>query len=132
MPWSYDIDSERRFIQTRFFGVITLEDAESFYRASKADPRFDPMFAELIDLTDADSTQFPTGKIRERADAAPKITARRAIVVSNDLAFGLARMYSTYVDINGGALVNVFRDRAEAMSWLEVPDKSPAHAQRQV
>jgi hypothetical protein len=46
--------------------------------------------------------------------AAP--TARRAIVVSSDVAFGMARMYSI---LSGREeLIQVFRDRSSALRWI--------------
>ncbi len=45
---------------------------------------------------------------------------RCAIVVSEDLEFGLARMWSVYVDGSWNVEASVFRNVAEALEWLAV------------
>jgi len=123
----HEIDPARKLIQTTVTGVITPAEADAFYRALRADPAFDPTFSELMDTTQADSSQMSSGKIRDSANRSPYVgTSRRAILVGSNLAFGLARLYSTHVDINGGPLVNVFRKREEALRWLGLTSEPSA------
>lgn len=131
MPWSYEIDVSRKLIQTTLWGTMTPAEADTLYHALKNDPAFDPTFSELMDTTKVDSSQMSTSKVRESAKRSPYVGAsKRAILVGSDLAFGLARVYSTYVDINGGPLVNVFRKREEALRWLGVSGEPSASGAR--
>jgi hypothetical protein len=45
-----------------------------------------------------------------------------AIVASEELVFGLGRMFQTYSDLQGRSHVGVFRSRDEARSWLSSVD----------
>ena len=44
--------------------------------------------------------------------------ARLALLVSTDLQFGLARLGGAYLEMEG-LQVRVYRDRSEALTWLE-------------
>ena len=41
-----------------------------------------------------------------------------AILVTNDLEFGMARMWNAYVEERVDLEIRVFRDESEARSWL--------------
>lgn len=45
--------------------------------------------------------------------------ARSALVVSEDLAFGLARMYGTHLSEEIRDLTRVFKDKDAALAWLK-------------
>ena len=48
--------------------------------------------------------------------------ARRAVVVSTDVAFGLARMFGTYREtISSKDQIRIFRDIRDAEQWLGLP-----------
>ena len=131
MPWSYEIDPARRLIRTTLAGTFSAAEADALYLALRNDPAFDPTFSELMDATQADGSGISTGKVRQSANRNLFTGAsRRAILVSNDLSFGLARLYSTHVDINGGPLVNVFRKREEALRWLGLTSEPSASTSR--
>lgn len=69
-------------------------------------PSAEPWTSDEV-LTWADYLVACKGRIGERC----------AIVVSNTLHYGLARMISAYAD-GSGVAVRVFRERATAMRWL--------------
>lgn len=50
----------------------------------------------------------------------PSVRSKFAIVASDDLHFGLGRMYGAYRDLKGSEAktVQVFRTREEAEKWL--------------
>ncbi len=88
---SYRILPERNLIVTRAHGVLREEELLARKRALLS---------------------------QDEADAAKLEGCRLAIVASEDLVYGMARMYEMQV----GALppsVGVFRDMAEAEAWLE-------------
>ncbi len=59
----------------------------------------------------------PAGRSRrqEGADGPHKL----ALVLSRDVAFGMARMYQSLTESNEQNHVGVFRDIDEAKAWLE-------------
>jgi hypothetical protein len=76
----------------------------------------------LLDLRRV--TRFDTGTldIRARADTPrhmPPRFARIAVLVGDDLGFGLARMYQAFAgDRYPADRFQVFKDRSEAVRWL--------------
>jgi hypothetical protein len=118
MPADYQIDRAHRVVYSRAWGALTDEDLANNRAALFADPAFDPGLAQLYDLTDVTEVKVTSVSLLQLAMTsrfAP--TARRAVVVSSDEAFGMARMYSI---LSGHEeLIQVFRDRAGAMRWLE-------------
>ncbi len=82
------------------------------------DPRFAPDFSQLYDLTAVTEIGLtPTG-MRALANRSPfDRDARRAIVVSSDVAFGMARMYQMIAD-SDPTQFRIFRDVNEAFAWL--------------
>ena len=122
MPWSCFIDVQQRLVFTQMTGVVTPADIEAEMQAVKSDPNFDPSFNHLIDGFDSKpAPDFPTDKIRELGSHTIfDKNVRRALVVSGDLAFGLARMFGTYREIHGELNLQVFRSREAALHWLGV------------
>jgi len=127
MAWSYFIDLPQRLVFTQITGVVTPADIQAEREAVKADPNFDPSFNHLVDAFDSKpAPDFPTEKIRELGSSTIfNKNVRRAIVVSGDLAFGLARMFATYREIHGEANLQVFRSREAALNWLGVTQPIP-------
>ncbi|HEU5079526.1 MAG TPA: hypothetical protein VFT72_09940 [Opitutaceae bacterium] len=119
MPCSYEIDSARGLVLVRLAGKFTYADVSALSETLKNDPRFDPSFSELVDVTESESAGMPVDRLRELAQhSIYSPQSRRAVLVKRELNFGLARVYGAYLEINGAAGVNVFRDRDEAMRWL--------------
>ena len=47
-----------------------------------------------------------------------RLSPRRAIVVKNDLEFGLARMFQTHRELAGETGIRVFRTLEEGLEWV--------------
>jgi len=122
MAWSYSIDLQQRTVFSSFAGTITPQDVQEEMNALKNDPKFDPAFNQVVDAFDGKvAPDFPTDKVRELgSNAIFDKKSRRAIIVQGDLAFGLARMFATYREINGETNLQVFRNREEAFHWMGV------------
>ncbi|HKD50273.1 MAG TPA: hypothetical protein VKB90_05730 [Candidatus Acidoferrum sp.] len=83
------------------------------------DPDFDPSFGEIADLTEVTQVEVSGDDIREIAQKnifSP--LSRRAIVVPNDVIFGLARMYEILRELQGESGIRVFRTLDEALDWV--------------
>jgi hypothetical protein len=104
-----------------FAGKVTGEQIihaqEEFY--SKA-----PMFFLLADFTQADLSVLTTDDLRTILSGAEKNGhvrkgGKTAVVVSGDLAFGMARMYEIMAEIQDLPFsVRSFRGQDEALTWL--------------
>ena len=96
-----------------------LETSDSL----RADPEFDPEYAELLDATQADVTQISTGAIRTQTEKTPLYSSksRRAVVVPTELGYGMARMFELLLG-GGAGEVRVFYSLKDAEAWVD-PDK---------
>ena len=91
-------------------------------RALIADPRFARNFHQLLDLRDVTNVQFTASTVRELARLNPfGAGARRAVVVTNDVVFGMARMYQILADESPDEL-QIFRKMDDALQWLGIAD----------
>ncbi len=124
MPVTYRIDPESRRIVTRCTGTTTLAEVLAHFDELELDANC-PVGADvLLDLSDMSSVpnigQMRTAAART-ADAARKVRfGSIAIVVGNDLLFGMARVFEAFTDTHF-ARTSVFRSREAAETWLEGP-----------
>ena len=83
------------------------------------DPDFSPKFSQLMDLTHVTGVALNAEDIRQLAKTnvfSPE--SRRAILVDNDLKFGLARMFEMFRDFHGEKGIRVFRNLDDALAWV--------------
>jgi hypothetical protein len=122
MPVTYTIDKERQLVISRVFDPATEGEVLEHNRKLKTDPQFDPTYRQLADMTDVTELLVPTNTVRDTAyDQAFAPGVRRAFVANKDGVFGMARMYALHAE-SLGQVVEVFRDRAEAVEWLGLDD----------
>jgi hypothetical protein len=129
MPTEFTIDPEHRVVVSRGSGVLTHADCLDHLLRMQADPRFNPDFNEIVDCRRFSHMDLSGQQISDLAGrSAFGRETRRAFVVASELQFGLARMFATYRQINGGQEVMVFRDMPSAISWLDLPAHFDAYA----
>ena len=77
-----------------FSGAFTLADGLSHQEKLVKDPDFAPSFSQLLDCTHVTKIELGPEDVRRLAQMSIfSCDSRRAILVSGDLAFGLARMF---------------------------------------
>ena len=119
MPFTTEVDHERREIRTRVQGSVTLEDIRlhlararsagalaypEIYDAREAQPHFSPAdVRRAVELL---------RELRKESELGPG-----AIVVGSDLAYGMLRMLEILVEDFLHA--RPFRSEEEAHRWLE-------------
>lgn len=124
MPASIGLDEELKARTVAFSGVVSAADVERVTNAISASD--DPGMDVVVDTRDVDRVAADPALIRSiagrraREDSARLRTPGRvAVVASKDFAFGMARMYETYIDLTGRATrYGVFRTMDEAIAWL--------------
>jgi hypothetical protein len=118
VPIDYAIDATRRLVLVTVYGALTVEEALAYQRRVRADPAFDPTYAQVCDLTGVTSENLSSGDLQTIAINAPyEPGARRAFVVRRDLGYGLGRMFQTFSASEPRGDVRIFRDIGEAMRW---------------
>lgn len=122
MPGAYTVDLARSLVLSRGWGVLTDRELLAHVRALTIDSRFAPHFRQFVDLRDVMDVQFTASTIREMVRLNPfGAGARRALVVTNDELFGMARMYQLMTD-ESPAELQIFRKADHAPQWLGIAD----------
>ncbi len=123
MPISYHIDVERRLVLTRASGTLTDADVLALKTRLTQDPDFVPGMRELSDCRGIERLDVTPAGVRAMVQQDQRQGAdgphRLALVLSKDVAFGMARMYQSLAGSNEQDHVGVFRDIDEAKAWLE-------------
>jgi hypothetical protein len=126
MPFSYKIDKERKLVMSTGYGVFTLADALAHQEKLRKDPDFDPSFCQLTDLTHVTKLDLRAEDVRRLAQASIFAhDSRRAILVTNDTAFGLARMFEILRSTFGEKGIQAFRNLDDALDWVLAKDTAP-------
>ncbi len=119
----YKIDKERRLVLSSGTGVLTKEDILGHMERLSKDPDFDPEFSQLTDFTKITALEIVPEDIRQFAQKnlfSPH--SRRALLVKDDLQFGLARMFEIHRELKGETGIRVFRTLDEALDWILAGD----------
>ncbi len=125
MPVSYRIDRERRIVFTEASGVLTDSDVIEFQRRLRDDPEFEPDFRQLADCRAIEEVGMTSQGVGEASSRSPfSQGSLRAIVVSSDVAFGMARMFEN-LRHEARDEIRVFREAEEARRWLGLEPTSP-------
>jgi hypothetical protein len=122
MPLSYQIDEERNLVLTTGSGILTDDDIIQHNASLLSDPGFEPGMRELSDIRGIDRLEVTTEGVDRMVQHderhAPEVKAHRlAIVASQDIVYGMARMYQSLTE-QTVANVRIFGDIEEARAWL--------------
>ncbi len=122
MPESYLIDSEHHVVFSQGTGVFTYAEYLGHMSRLRADPRFRPDFDQLVDCRTTTAFELSGDQIADLAARSIfSVQARRAFVVSSALQFGLSHVLASHLELRGESRVRIFRDRREALAWLDLP-----------
>ena len=122
MPITYQIDTDAHLVRTVATGVVVDADLRAHEDKLVVDPAFEPAMAQLVDGRTIERLDVSAEGIRqfvlnETRHAERLANHRVAILASENMVFGMARMYQTLSDVR----VGVFRSMAEAMAFLGRP-----------
>jgi hypothetical protein len=125
VPIDYRIDHEKRLVVAEGRATVTAEDVFEYQRKVWSHAEVSG-YDELIDMNTSEAIATgPQPRLRELADLSarsdpPDRWSRLAIVARSDVAFGVARQYQTYRQLNDRTRkeVAVFRGRQTALKWL--------------
>ena len=132
MPITFRIDHERKLVIARGYGRLT--DVELFSYQREAWSGKDVIgYNELVDMTLVSEIASPSA---QRLQALASIAAhmdpetlpsRFAIVAPGDLAYGLARMFQSYRELENTSTkdVRVFRVLSDALAFLKISEPVP-------
>lgn len=119
MPAFYKIDRERRLVLSTASGVLSLSDALSHMEKLSKDLDFDPRYSQIADFTQVTKIQLSAQDIHDLARRSIFSTqSRRAFIVPNDVAYGLARMFEMLRENQGETGIGIFRSLEDALDWV--------------
>lgn len=118
MPVEYTFDTKARVVRSVYTGSVTDGDIRAHRDRLAKDPGFDPGFHHLADASAVTHIHVSADVIRMLAfEEMFQDTVKRAIVVSGDETYGLARMFQSLTP-RAAEQTRVFQDLKEAEAWL--------------
>ena len=125
MPVTHEVNHERREMHTMADGPITMDDIRKHLTREHRDKGL--AYRELIEASRA-TAAFSSSDVRTtaeilRAYGQEGVLGSTAIVVGNDLAYGMIRMLAILLE--GVCELQPFRTRKEAERWLAGASASP-------
>ena len=124
MPLRYKIIEHKKLVYVIGDGEITLDELIAHIEELSKDPEYTPPMKKLVDYRQA-STMGPPNKdldifINKMSSYQNAFRNEKcAIVVNNDLDFGISRVYGAMIE-PANLETNVFRNFNEALQWLEI------------
>ena len=119
MPATFAIDKQRRLVISTGWDTLTPADILAHQEKLLKDPEVNTGFSQIMYLTRVTVFELQNGDIRMLAQKtifSPQ--SRRAIVVSNNVGYGLSRMFEMHRESFGETGIRVFRDLHEAVDWI--------------
>lgn len=129
MPADFFIDVPLATVFSKAMGQFGLSEAQDHMDRLLRHPDFRPEFRQLSDFREITKVTLTHPEISQLA--ARRIfsnTSKRAFVVSNNVQFGLSRMFGTLRAFEGETGIHVFRDMDKALAWLSLSAAPAASA----
>lgn len=131
MPISFQIEPARRLVAARAHGHLNYAEVTGYYHDLRAHVNFRSYCSEMVDLRDVQGVGITAVEISELArNSIFDPEAKRALVTSSDLVFGLCRMFTAYSSFYGQHKIGVFHEMEEGRRWLGFDDKPSAQSIR--
>jgi hypothetical protein len=120
MPVDSEFFPDKGLIISTFYGSVDSADLYRNFEEMPLDPRFHPDMDHLVDFSGVARIEVPTETIRKVAEEYRVFSdnCRRVVVATQDLAYGLCRVYEGYLDLPESRFF-LFRTLPEALAWLE-------------
>ena len=125
MPVEVNIDNQRGLVASVWSGSVDEAQCSSYIEGVWGESTVSA-YDELLDFRNVTNFELPIEAIqrlvtRSRSVAAPEARARSALVASEAMAFGLARMYVSMRDLDDEHQREwqVLTNYDEALRWLD-------------
>ncbi len=121
MPITYQIDSERKWVEMRLSGEVSMEEAQAAITRMFRDPAYSDDLTGVIDCREMTNV-WKLNEVRELADMqlarpGPSWRSRRAVVVSSPEHYNTAHLFMVFVEA-GPVQYSIFYSIEAAMQWL--------------
>ena len=127
MPYTRSFDADARRFETRFYGVVPVDEIIRNYMEMIQAPEWGPDVVRLIivesgaDLSELTIEVFQTVFVKLLEDTAEIAGPpnKNAWVIESDTTVPIAETWALMPEAGKLDLFAVFRTRAEALAWLE-------------
>ena len=124
MSYKYTINTEHKIVIFKASGAFTAEILFNCLKDVISSTDFQPGFNHLVDLREVSSFPATTADMHQRVNLDKDIEeqlgkCKIALVSSNELVFGMSRMYEMLMD-NATPEVRSFRHINETVQWLGI------------
>ncbi|MCV2891938.1 hypothetical protein [Lentibacter sp. XHP0401] len=125
MPVSYQILEKPNVVVALYTGVVTLSDISTMFESYQADPDFSLPRPHIADLRDVDTSEvgfsevFSLFAMYGRRYAEAGVPMRVALVVSNEVSFGMSRIFENLTEQSNWARAAIFETIQDAKTWVE-------------
>ncbi len=122
MPITYQIDPERRWLEVKASGAITMEESADHMRRMFSDPAYSDDLSGIIDCR-AMTNVLNVTELRGLADIqlarpGPSWRSRRAVIVASPEQYGTARVFMVFAEA-GPVEYSVFYNMETALRWVK-------------
>jgi hypothetical protein len=127
MSVTFRVDPAQEMALVLIEGDISVDDIRSYRSSLAAHPDWRKGYRQLVDVRGAALGALSAEAVRSLADSAAELdpvlgAGKVAIVVSEEVHFGMARMYQAMAE-GSARSVEVFRDPTPALDWLGPPTR---------
>ena len=95
MPWTCDFDRRLALVRAVFTGPCSMDDVADYLVALSEDDRFEPSMREIVDLRRATFRADRMDLMRTARIDPFGARSRRALLVPDDLHFGMVRQFDS-------------------------------------
>jgi len=116
-PVEYEIDAPRRMVIVRFGKMLKFADIVRYTDGLRADPSFQPSFAEIADLSEVEELDLQADEFLRLADEIDPFLpgARRAFVARTSVQTHAARMHKI---LRTQRSIEIFDSVEKAKRWI--------------
>ena len=117
----YDIDMDNEIVYVQYFGVMNLDTVAMLRQDAMSNPRLQPHFKSLADLTKIAELGLSAQDVKELVEHPQTQTAKLALVSGPDIGRAVfSRLYAElYKLADDNPAMAVFHTEEEALAWLD-------------
>ena len=114
----YNISLDKRLVSAKLSGKVNGRGLETYALSLRSDPRFDPSFAELVDIRQVTEIELQPEEALRLADELDPFSreSRRAFVVLSETQMYAAKMHQLL--LSGRKPISIFSSIEEATGWI--------------
>lgn len=124
MPVTYEILDAPFAVAARYEGAVTVAEVGAMFSRYMQDPKHDLRRAHIVEAEGLDaldigfSEVFAIFQLFEPIYKSQGQTMYTAIVLNDDVLFGIARIFQNLSEASDWAVAEIFETRREAEAWL--------------